>query len=170
VVGGLLLSDDGGATGQAANDGLADPDVHQVLACARHPQVVVAACGEGVFRSDDRAANWAEVTPRGGRTYGMAVTEDDTGALYLGLTRGRPNTWLRPEGADGAILSSADAGATWEPVVEGLRGGIMDLCPTPGGRGVLAATSEGEVLQVDDEGCRTIIRDLPCVTALAVGA
>jgi hypothetical protein len=35
---------------------------------------------------------------------------------------------------------------------------------------VLAATSEGEVLQVDDDGCRTIIRDLPCVTALAVDA
>jgi photosystem II stability/assembly factor-like uncharacterized protein len=110
-VGGLLLSDDGGATWQPANDGLADPDVHQVLACAHHPQVVVSACGEGVFRSEDRAAHWTEVTPPCGRTYGMAVTEDDAGALYLGLTRGRPNTWLRPEHADGAILRSGDLGA-----------------------------------------------------------
>ena len=169
-VGGLLLSDDGGATWRPANNGLADPDVHQVLACASRPAVVIAACGEGVFRSEDRAERWTKVTPPGGRTYGMAVAEDGDGVIYLGLTRGRPNTWLRPERADGAILRSGDAGATWEPVVEGLRGGIMDLCPAPGGRGALAATSEGEVLAADDAGCRTIIGDLPCVTALCLGA
>jgi hypothetical protein len=169
-VGGLLVSDDGGATWGPANEGLTDPDVHQVLPCARTPEVVVAACGEGVFRSGDRAGHWHEVTPPGGRTYGMAVAEDAEGIVYLGITRGRPNTWLRPERADGAILRSADAGAIWEPVAEGLRGGIMDFCPAPGGRGVLAATSEGEVLAVDDRGCRTVLGDLPCITALALGA
>jgi photosystem II stability/assembly factor-like uncharacterized protein len=168
-VGGMLVSDDGGATWRPANEGLSDPDVHQVKPSATDPGLVLAACGEGVFRSEDRGEHWEEVTPPGGRTYGMAVAEDGAGAWYLGITRGRPNTWLRSERADGAIMRSADGGANWEPVVEGLRGGVMDLVAGPGPRGVLAATSEGEVLVVDESGCRTEIQDLPCITALALG-
>jgi len=169
-VGGMLVSDDSGASWAPANEGLADPDVHQVHPCARTPELVVAACGEGVFRSLDRAAHWEEVTPPGARTYGTAVAEDGGGTIYLGITRGRPNTWVRRERADGAIFRGQHAGARWEPVVEGLRGGVMDLCAAPDGRGVLAATSEGEVLAVDDGGCRTVISGLPCITALALGA
>jgi hypothetical protein len=167
-VGGLLVSDDGGAAWRAANEGLADPDVHQVRPSAMRPGLLVAACGEGVFRSTDRGEHWEEITPPGGRTYGMAVAEDDAGAWYLGLTRGRPNTWLRPEGADGAILRSVNEGASWELIVEMLHGGVMDLSAGPGANGILAATSEGEVLAVDGSGCRTLIHDLPCITALAL--
>ncbi|HEY7066005.1 MAG TPA: hypothetical protein VII06_31325 [Chloroflexota bacterium] len=167
-VGGLLVSDDGGASWGGANEGLTDPDVHQVAPSATRPGLVLAACGEGVFRSTDRAAHWQEVTAPGGRTYGMAVTEDASGAWYLGITRGRPNTWLRAERADGAVFRSTDGGATWEPAAEGLAGGIMDLCRGPGAEGVLAATSEGEVLAVDAAGCRTVLRDLPCITAVAL--
>jgi hypothetical protein len=169
-VGGLLVSDDGGASWRPANEGLSDPDVHQVRPSATRPGLLVAACGEGVFRSADGGEQWQEVTPPGGRTYGMAVAEDQSGDWYLGITRGRPNTWLREERADGALLRSTDRGATWQPIVEGLRGGIMDLCPAPDDQGVLAATSEGEVLAVDQAGCRTLIRDLPCITALALAA
>src|SRR5262249_60711015 len=142
----------------------------RVRASARRPGRVGAACGEGVFRSVDRAAHWEEVTPPGPRTYGMAVAEDEGGTVYLGITRGRPNTWVRHERADGAVFRGEHAGARWEPVVEGLRGGVMDLCAAPDGRGVLAATSEGEVLAIDDAGCRTVVSGLPCITALALGA
>jgi hypothetical protein len=44
----------------------------------------------------------------------------------------------------------------------------MDLSAGPGANGILAATSEGEVLAVDGSGCRTLIHDLPCITALAL--
>ncbi len=169
-VGGLLVSDDGGQTWRAGDAGLGDPDVHQVLPCVHDPDLVVAACGESVYRSLDRGASWQEATPPGGRTYGMAVAEDGQGTLYVGVARGRPNTWLGPARADAAILRSADGGASWEPIVEGLRGGVMDLCPAPGGHGVLAATSEGDLLAVDAAGCRTLATDLPCITGLALGA
>ena len=168
-VGGLLVSDDGGAAWRPANEGLSDPDIHQVKASATQPGLVLAACGEGVFRSADRTEHWEEITPPGERTYGMAVAEDAGGAWYLGITRGRPNTWLRAERADGAIFRSTDGGAHWQPIVEGLRGGVMDLTAAPGGQGVLAATSEGEVQAVDESGCRTLLRDLPCITAVALG-
>src|SRR5581483_1390979 len=155
-VGGLLISDDGGLTWRAADDSLGDPDVHQILACTHDPELLVAACGESIYRSEDRGATWQDVTPPGGRTYGMAAAEDGEGVVYVGLARGRPNTWLGPERADGAIVRSARGGSGWETVVEGLRGGVMDLCAAPDGRGVLAATSEGDLLAVDDAGCRTL--------------
>lgn len=169
-VGGLLLSDNNGVSWRPANEGLSDPDVHQLLPCNETPELVVAACGEGVFRSLDRAAHWEGITPPGSRTYGMAVAESTDGAIYLGIAHGRPNTWLRPERADAAILCSRQAGARWEPVVEGLRGGVMDICAGPEGRGVIAATSEGELLAIDGSGSRLLASGLPCITALALGA
>lgn len=169
-VGGMLLSDDAGATWMPANDGLTDPDVHQVLPSAKTKNLVVAACGEGIFRSVDRGAHWEEVTPCGDRTYGTAVTEDSEGTIYIGISRGRPNTWLRDERADGAVLRSRDGGKRWETVVEGLRGGILDLCPGPEVSGALAATSEGEVLEVGGDAARVVTSGLPCIEALAVAA
>lgn len=167
-VGGLLVSDDSGVTWSPSNDGLTDPDVHEIAACDRTKELVVAACGEGIFRSLDRGAHWEEVTPPGGRTYGTAVTEDSEGTIYIGVTRGRPNTWLRHERADGAILRSRDGGKRWEVVVEGLRGAVLDLCPGPEDRGAMAATSEGEVIEVNGGSCRTVVSGLPCINALAL--
>lgn len=168
-VGGMLVSGDGGAHWVGANEGLEDPDVHQVLPCSVTPGLVVAACGEGIFRSLDRGARWQKVTPQGSRTYGTAVTEDAAGVIYLGISRGRPNTWLRRERADSAILASRDGGSSWQLIHEGLKGGVLDLCPGVGGQGALAATSEGEVLSVGAAGCRVVVSGLPCINALSLG-
>ena len=53
-VGGMLVSSDGGATWTPANNGLTDMDVHEILAARKTPGLVLAACGEKVFRSTDR--------------------------------------------------------------------------------------------------------------------
>lgn len=169
-VGGLLVSDDAGLHWSPVNRGPADRDVHQVAACAKTPGLLVAACGEGIFRSLNRGNDWEEVTPSGPRTYGMAVTEDQDGVIYLGIARGRPNTWLRPERADAAILRSKDRGATWEAAVEGLAGAVMALSPIPDGEGVIAGTSEGNLISIDSSGCEILAERLPCIAALALGA
>ncbi|HEV8341431.1 MAG TPA: hypothetical protein VGR30_03565 [Candidatus Binatia bacterium] len=170
-VGGMLMSDDGGSTWQPANDGLSDPDVHQVFPCAHAPNLVVAACGEeGVFRSVDGARHWERVTPDGPRTYGTAVAEDYDGVIYLGVARGRPNTWLQRERANAAIFWSKDGGSHWDLAVEGLRGAVMDFCMNPFGEGVIAATSEGDLISLSSSGHHTLAADLPCITAIAVGA
>jgi photosystem II stability/assembly factor-like uncharacterized protein len=169
-VGGLLMSDDGGRSWGPANQGLTDPDVHQLLPSAQTPELVLAACGEGVFRSQDRAAHWDEITPTGSRTYATAVAESSDGTVYLGIARGRPNTWLRPERADAAILCSRRAGTGWELIVEGLRGAVMDICVGPEGDGVLAGTSDGDLLAMGSSGCKVLASGLPCITALELGA
>ena len=169
-VAGVLVSDDDGQTWSAANDGLTDPDMHQILPSKKHDGLVVAACGEGVSRSIDRGSHWEKVTPAGGRTYGNALAEDEDGNIYLGITKDRPRTWTRAGRAKSAIFKSQD-GAHWELLSESMRGGVMDICVAPHGKGVFAATADGEVVEVEPSGeTRTIIDGLPCITAMALGS
>jgi photosystem II stability/assembly factor-like uncharacterized protein len=168
-VGGLLASDDGGRTWRAANEGLSDPDVHEVLPCEKNPAMVFAACGDKAFRSFDRAAHWEEITPST-HDYGMSLAEDGDGEVYLGSAKGRPNTWLRESGADAAIFRRRDAGSGWDIVIESLRGGVMSMCSGPGGRGILAGTSDGELISIDDSGARAVASGLPCITSVRLGA
>jgi photosystem II stability/assembly factor-like uncharacterized protein len=169
-VGGILISDDEGQNWSQVTAGLDDPDVHQILPSATRTGLVVAACGEGVYRSEDRGEHWEKVTPPGPRTFGSAVAEDSTGAVYLGIALGRPNTWLRKDRANAALFVSNDGGAKWRTALEGASGGIMAMCAGIGGQGVFASTSEGDVLSVDSSGSRTIISGLPAITAIALGA
>jgi hypothetical protein len=111
-VGGMLLSDDGGRNWQPANNGLTDMDVHEVHPCEKSPGLVYAACGDKAFRSFDRAAHWEEITPKS-HDYGMSVIEDAKGVVYLG-SAGRPNTWIREQGANAAVFRTADAGSHWK--------------------------------------------------------
>ena len=131
---------------------------------------MVAACGEGIFRSRDRAAHWNEITPSDVRTYGTTITETDDGSLYLGVTLGRPNTWVRKVRASAAILRSEGDASGWKTVAEDLPGGILDTIPDPDGPGIIAATSEGEIMIVEESGCRTIASGLPCINEIAIGA
>lgn len=165
-VGGLLISDDGGKTWRAVSDGLTDLDVHEVLPCENTAGLVLAACGDKAFRSRDRGARWEEITPAS-HDYGMSLGEDAEGAVYLGSAKGRPNTWLRESGADAAIFRSANGGGKWETVIEGLHGGVMSMCRAPDG--VIAGTSDGELIAVDAAGARVVARELPCITAIAMG-
>ena len=169
-VGGILISDDAGQNWSQVTDGLDDPDVHQILPSAKHKGIVVAACGEGIYRSKDRGEHWEKVTPAGARTFGSSVTEDSSGTVYLGIALGRPNTWLRKERADAAVFVSNNGGAQWDIALERVHGGIMAMCPGIGGQGVFASTSEGEVLSIDSSGARAIISGLPAITAIALGA
>jgi photosystem II stability/assembly factor-like uncharacterized protein len=168
-VAGILVSDDEGQTWSRANDGLTDPDMHQILPSKKHDGLVIAACGEGVSRSIDRGSHWRKVTPAGNRTYGNALAEDGDGNIYLGITQDRPRTWTRAGRAKTAVFKSQD-GANWELLTEDMRGGVMDICAAPDGKGALVATADGEVVEVDASGnTQTIIDGLPCITAMALG-
>jgi hypothetical protein len=44
------------------------------------------------------------------------------------------------------------------------------MCPTPDGNGMIAGTSDGSLLVIDDGGVREAVSGLPCVTAVELGA
>ncbi len=168
-VGGMLVSDDDGYHWKPANEGLTDMDIHEILVSQEHSGMVFLACGEAAFRSFDRAAHWQEISPKS-HDYGTCVAEDKNGTVYLGAAKGRPNLWIREGGAMAAILRSQDKGATWETVIDNLNGGVMHICSTPDGNGMVAGTSDGTLLMIDDSGTHTVANGLPFVTSLALGA
>lgn len=168
-VAGILVSDNDGQSWNSANDGLTDPDIHQILPSKKVSGLVVTACGEGVSRSTDHGDHWEKVTPAGNRSYGNALAEDEKGNIYLGITQDRPRTWTRAGRANTAIFKSTD-GADWQLLTEKMSGGVMDVCSAPDGDGVFAATADGEVVAVTSTGkARTLIDGLPCITAMALG-
>ena len=168
-VGGMVVSDDAGHQWQPANEGLTDMDVHEILASREHSGMVFLACGEACFRSHDRAGHWENISPKN-HDYGISVSEDKDGVIYVGAARGRPNLWIREAGAMSAILRSSDKGATWETVIDDLNGGVMHFCAAPDGNGMVAGTSDGTLFLIDDAGARAVASGLPFVTSLALAA
>ena len=168
-VGGMLVSDDSGHHWEPANEGLTDMDIHEVLASEANPGMVYLACGEACFRSPDRAAHWEDISPKT-HDYGTSVAEDREGVVYVGCAKGRPNHWIREEGANAAIFRSGDKGDTWEKLIDNLKGGVMHMCATPDGRGMVAGTSDGSLLVIDDSGVREVVSGLPFVTSVELGA
>jgi hypothetical protein len=144
-------------------------DIHEILASEQNTGMVYLACGEACFRSFDRAAHWENISP-GSHDYGTSVAEDRNGVVYIGCAKGRPNHWIREEGAIAAIFRSNDKGTTWEKMVDNLKGGVMHMCPTPDGNGMVAGTSHGSLLLIDDSGVREVTSGLPFVTALELAA
>ena len=84
--GGVLLSGNGGATWQQGGHGLRaaymppdqafDPiwqDPHRVVQCAAAPDVMWCQHHNGIFRSDDRGANFAEIEADAPSRFGFAV-------------------------------------------------------------------------------------------------
>jgi photosystem II stability/assembly factor-like uncharacterized protein len=168
-VGGMLVSDDSGKSWTPANEGLTDMDVHEILASEQNTGMVYLACGEACFRSPDRAAHWENISPKS-HDYGTCVAEDKDAVVYLGCAKGRPNLWLREAGADAAIFRSRDQGSNWEKVADHLKGGVMHMCPTPDGNGMVAGTSDGNLLVIDDAGVREVATGLPFVTSVELAA
>jgi photosystem II stability/assembly factor-like uncharacterized protein len=168
-VGGMLISEDDGHNWQPANEGLTDMDIHEVLASVANPGMVYLACGDSCFRSSDRGDHWENISPKT-HDYGTSVAEDKNGIVYVGAAKGRPNLWIREEGAQAAIFRSGDKGTSWEKITDDLKGGVMHMCPAPDGNGMVAGTSDGSLLVIDDSGVREVVSGLPFVTSVELGA
>jgi photosystem II stability/assembly factor-like uncharacterized protein len=166
-VAGILISDDDGQSWHAANDGLTDPDIHQILPSKGFRP------GRDRFRRRSFAQHrsrqpLAKVTPQAAAPTATRSPKTTTGRS----TRHHPGSsaHLDAPGAKTAIFKSTD-GANWDLLTDKMSGGVMDLCTSADGNGVLVATADGEVLSVSPPGeTRTVVKGLPCITAMALGA
>jgi photosystem II stability/assembly factor-like uncharacterized protein len=123
-VGGVLRSDDGGATWRLADGSSGDPtfgtpprsfvhpDVHSIAVHPGSPDLVFAPTGGGFYRSADGGTTWE---PRYTQCYCRAVWADpqDPDHLILGPAASVDR--------NGRIEETHDGGHTWQPAAHGLN-------------------------------------------------
>ena len=135
---GLLISRDQGATWQPAN--LRGADTMSLAASPQNPQRMYAA-GHGIFyRSDDGGTSWSKVAGalQDADIHAFAASPEDADRVYA---------FIENQG----ILTSADGGATWQPLPQG---GLPEMAALAAGPGqtLYAGTSFGDVYESVDGG------------------
>lgn len=154
-VGGILRSEDGGATWQPTID--LHTDVHQVVVS---DGVVLAATGvEGLAVSRDRGGTWTTHTDGLHAPYARAVAVADGTVLLSASTGpggGRATLYRRPLAGDEPFVR-CDAGPGW------FSGNIDTHCLAAARTTVVFGTATGEVFVSEDRG----VRWQPAATGLA---
>lgn len=135
-VGGLLISEDGGASWSDVRDYI-DLDVHTVVFDPANDNLLYAATGGGenfpdptpfpkgrpLYRSSDGGKSWQCITKDFTRTYSVPVRvhPQESQTLYVGVAEEPPPVWLnRPNKANGALMRSSDGGNSWQRLGSGL--------------------------------------------------
>lgn len=117
----LVRSRDGGVTWEELRDGV-HCDAHSVTFKPGDPSVVFVASGDYGYRSTDGGETFVDARTGMDRGYmtGVVSHPDRPGAL-LAVSAHPPGAWFRPgAGAETAIYTSDDFGASWRRVRQGL--------------------------------------------------
>ncbi len=138
-------------------------DMHGLRLDRKNPDRLWAQEHTGVFRSDDRAKTWVDVTEGLPSFHGfpVAVTKRQPDAVYVvPLQVGTDN--FRTCDGQFAVYRTSDAGSTWERLTDGLPGphdyqsAYREAMETDGlaPEGVYVGTSNGELYASTDGGDR----------------
>ena len=184
-VGGILRSDDSGATwrvvgagdGRRNAAGAVHPDIHGLAICPATPDCMYASTPEGVYWSADGGESWEHRIQGLDPLYcrPIAVHQRDPNVAIVVATHGASGFFgISAERTGGTVLRTEDAGRTWHPAVAGLP---QPLAPTPAlaadpaqpGRFYLPLFS-GEVYLTEDAGTmwRELAGGLPPILRLAI--
>jgi photosystem II stability/assembly factor-like uncharacterized protein len=107
--GGLWISHDAGHTWQESAD-FKDQPVHALVQAPSDPHILFAGTLQGVYRSNDGGATWAQISPAGSHEIheieSLAVDPADPDIVYAG-------TWHLP-------WKTTDGGETWNNIKQGI--------------------------------------------------
>jgi photosystem II stability/assembly factor-like uncharacterized protein len=177
-VGGAFKSTDGGETFQEL-EGFYH-DVHRLMAVAGRPSDVFMSTGRGIYHSADSGGSWEKLllpgvegsdghTAAEGIYYpdGLVMHPQKPEVMFTAGANAAPPFWGKsPEGANARVARTRDGGHSWEYVkgYPSSRANIeaVTINVYPGGFGLYAGTTDGEVLISEDEGesWKPIIEDL----------
>ncbi len=164
--GALLKSTDAGRTWRELDtwyspDDVYYKDVHRLAISPHNPALIYMATGDGLYRSEDGGETWQHLTgveAEIGYPDGLVLAPDDDQTVFMAGGRRAPGVWRREGKADAGIARSRDGGRTWALLGGGLppllHGNIeaLSLAAWPGGYGLYAGTTDGEVWGSDDRG------------------
>jgi len=127
--GGVCISDDGGKTWRASNNGMPSTAATHILldpsSPARGRVLYVTGFGKGVFKSTDGGATWT-LKNNGldaAEPFAWRLARDKNGALYLVVAR-RSEDGSYDNAGDGALYRSTDGAERWTKIQlpEGVNG------------------------------------------------
>jgi photosystem II stability/assembly factor-like uncharacterized protein len=168
-MGGAYRSEDGGASWQPINRGIADylPSVspgtdkcvHKMALHPARPTMLFQQHHTGVYRSDDRGDRWTDISDGLPSRFGfpLAMHPHDPNTVYV-IPHVSEKQRVVPEGQM-AVWRSRSAGESWEGLSAGLPDNAwltilreslaLDSCDPAG---VYVGTSTGQVFYSRDEG------------------
>ena len=107
--GGLWVSRDSGRSWSAV-EGLKGQSIRAFAQAPSEPKIMIAGTLEGVFRSVDSGATWAQISPAGSREIheveSLAIEPENPDVIYAG-------TWHLP-------WKTTDGGQTWHNIKKGI--------------------------------------------------
>lgn len=169
---GVYLSDDGGDTWRASNRGIVVdfmPDgedlefgqcVHKVSRDAENHERLYLQHHGGIYRSDDGGSTWRPMTGIAGMDFGFPVVAHPTRASMAYLLPLESDEFRCTPDGRCVVWRTADAGATWSALTDGLpqsgahltvlRDGFTTDGQDPAG--LYFGTRSGEVYGSSDDG------------------
>lgn len=129
--GGVYRSEDGGETWLPTNEGvraenLPSPcpetghNVHRVIMHPREPARIYRQCYNGIYRSDDGAISWVEITAGLPSDFGYGIVTDPNDADTVFQIPESGSHLRAPVDGKLRVYRSRDAGASWASASEGL--------------------------------------------------
>jgi photosystem II stability/assembly factor-like uncharacterized protein len=133
-------------------------DPHRVARCIDAPEVMWMQHHNGIFRSTDAGANWAQLKPPGD-DFGFAVAAHPHDPLTAWFVPGMKDELRMPRDGALAVSRTSDGGKTWDVLREGLpQRDAFDLVYRHGldvdasGRCLAMGSTTGALWVSDDAG------------------
>ena len=176
--GALLRSHDAGKTFDIIYQASAT-DAHRINVPPGRPDHLYLTRGdwstghEGIYLSKDDGASWERLFDRSliGYPDATLIHPERPELIFVAGATGSPNAWGKMGQAGTHVARSRDGGRTWQTLgipPAGVQGNIeaMTLNTWPGGAGIFAGTTDGDIYYSADEGesWTTILSGLPAIS------
>ena len=120
--GGILRTDDDGASWEDVSAGIEYLDIHMVVGDPLQENLIYAATARGFYRSEDNGHDW--VLSHDGLTrdymHDFVVHPGASSTLFMTTANGTPPAWMRATRAESALFRSKDNGMSWQQLGGGL--------------------------------------------------
>ncbi|TAN25642.1 MAG: hypothetical protein EPN30_04800 [Actinomycetota bacterium] len=170
----LIRTSDGGNSWSASRHGL-NPDVHTVTIMPDDPHIVLAATGDGLYRSTDSGITFARCAGID-KPYVTHVLSNPKAPkmVFAVASDNRPRYWRMDEGAGTGFFLSSDSGRWWCEITAGVppyvHAGSYAATWDPIDEHIIhVGLGDGSVWRVDLDGSASQWQaGFPSVTALAI--